>query len=95
MDFTAARNAYGRQVSSFEADVSMPDVDAVPVPAVFIRAPSVVQVGSSAAVLGRYGDNVVAVRQGAMLATSFHPELTGDDRMHRYFLRLIGEHAQR
>jgi 5'-phosphate synthase pdxT subunit len=94
MDFTAARNAYGRQVDSFEVEVDMPDVDPLPVPAVFIRAPSVVHVGSSATVLGRWLDKVVAVRQGALLATSFHPELTGDDRMHRYFLRLIDEHAQ-
>ncbi len=91
LDVTAVRNAYGRQVESFEADVAMPKVDEKPFPAIFIRAPAVARMGSQAEVLGTLGDRVVALRQGPVLATSFHPELSGDPRMHRYFLRMIEE----
>jgi 5'-phosphate synthase pdxT subunit len=90
IDITVRRNAFGRQVDSFEGDVVIDGLVGEPVRAVFIRAPWVEQVGSGATVLGRVdpgtpGEHVVAVRQGNLLATSFHPELTGDLRVHAYF----------
>ncbi len=85
------RNAFGRQVQSFEADLQMPVLGRDPFRAVFIRAPWVEQVGAGATVLATFGEaagaaHPVAVQQGAILATSFHPELTDDTRLHRYFL---------
>lgn len=94
MDITIARNAFGRQVDSFEIDLSVPallQVDPVdrPYHAVFIRAPLIEAVGKGVEVLSGLEDGrVVAARQGRLLATSFHPELTSDDRFHRYFLEL-------
>lgn len=95
MDITVARNAFGRQVDSFEIDLNFPELQQVdpanpPYHAVFIRAPLIEAVGSDVQVLGRLPDErIVAARQGRLLATSFHPELTGDDRFHRFFLRLV------
>ena len=91
---TVRRNAFGRQVNSFEADLDVAGVSPPPVRAVFIRAPWVEDVDPDVTVLarlgGREGDGtIVAVEQGPLLATSFHPELTGDVRMHRHFLRLV------
>jgi len=94
MDITIARNAFGRQVDSFEVDLSVPcllQVDPLdrPYHAVFIRAPLIESVGKSVEILSQMeGGRIVAVRQGHLLATSFHPELTGDDRFHRYFMEL-------
>ncbi len=94
MDITIARNAFGRQVDSFEADLpisALLQVDPVdrPFHAVFIRAPLIETVGKGVEVLSQLdGGQVVAARQGHLLATSFHPELTGDDRFHRYFMEL-------
>ena len=94
MDITIARNAFGRQVDSFEVDLPIPallHVDPVdrPFHAVFIRAPLIETVGKGVEVLSQLeGGQVVAARQGHLLATSFHPELTGDDRFHRYFMEL-------
>jgi 5'-phosphate synthase pdxT subunit len=90
IDMTVRRNAFGRQVDSFEEDVEIDGVDGGPVRAVFIRAPWVQDVGPAATPIGRVdpgtpGEHVVAVRQGNLLATSFHPELTGDLRIHAYF----------
>ncbi len=90
---TVRRNAFGRQVDSFEADVAIEGVGGGPFHAVFIRAPWVEQVGDEVEVLGRVTDGpaagrIVAVRQGNLLATAFHPELTGDLRVHRYFVDL-------
>jgi 5'-phosphate synthase pdxT subunit len=90
---TVRRNAFGRQVSSFEADLDVAGISPPPLRAVFIRAPWVDDVEPDVAVLARIGrpdadGTIVAVEQGPLLATSFHPELTGDVRMHRYFLRL-------
>ena len=90
IDITVRRNAFGRQVDSFEADVAIDGLAGEPVRAVFIRAPWVQEVGPAATVVGRVdpggpGEHVVAVRQGPLLATSFHPELTGDLRIHAYF----------
>jgi 5'-phosphate synthase pdxT subunit len=90
IDMTVRRNAFGRQVDSFEEDVTIDGLRGGPVRAVFIRAPWVEEVGARATVLGRVGagtpaEHVVAVRQGNLLATSFHPELTGDLRVHAFF----------
>jgi 5'-phosphate synthase pdxT subunit len=87
MDITARRNAFGRQLDSFEAHVPVSDVAGIPFPAVFIRAPLIEKVRGDTRVLGTLDDGrIVAARQGRMLATAFHPELSGDDRLHRYFL---------
>jgi 5'-phosphate synthase pdxT subunit len=87
MDTTAARNAFGRQVHSFEADVDFGDVvEGGPVHAVFIRAPWVAEHGPGVEVLASVDGHPVAVREGSLLAISFHPELGNDDRLHRLFL---------
>ncbi|WP_026975893.1 pyridoxal 5'-phosphate synthase glutaminase subunit PdxT [Alicyclobacillus contaminans] len=91
MDVEVNRNSFGRQVNSFETDLDIPAIGEQPFPAVFIRAPHVTEVGDSVEVLARYEDRVVAARQGRLLALSFHPELTGDDRLHRYFLDMVQE----
>lgn len=95
MDITVERNAFGRQVDSFEIDLAVPvlaDHDR-PFRAVFIRAPLIESAGKGVEVVARLSDGgagqIVAARQGHLLATSFHPELTGDDRFHRYFLSLV------
>lgn len=96
MDIVVARNAFGRQINSFEAGVRIPvladlDEDNPPFPVVLIRAPVIESVFGQAEVLASLDDGrIVAARQGRLLATSFHPELTGDDRLHRYFLKLAG-----
>jgi pyridoxal 5'-phosphate synthase pdxT subunit len=86
MDIVAERNAFGRQLHSFEADLSFPDIEGGPVRAVFIRAPWVASHGAEVDVLASVDDHPVAVRQGGLLAISFHPELGDDDRLHRAFL---------
>ncbi|MFO7169131.1 MAG: pyridoxal 5'-phosphate synthase glutaminase subunit PdxT [Chloroflexota bacterium] len=89
MDIAARRNAFGSQLESFEADLSIPQLGEEPMRAVFIRAPILESPGSGVEVLAALDDGrVVAAQQGRMLATAFHPELTPDDRMHRYFLEL-------
>ncbi len=85
MDIAVKRNAYGTQIDSFEVDVKIPEVCANPVPLVFIRAPYITEVKENVDVLCRVDDNIVAARQDNMLATSFHPELTGNSAFHRYF----------
>jgi 5'-phosphate synthase pdxT subunit len=94
LDITVRRNAFGRQVDSFEADVSIEGVDGGPLRAVFIRAPWVEQVGPAAQALGQVSagtsiGRIVVVRQQQLLATSFHPELTGDGRVHAYFAEMV------
>jgi len=92
MDIAIVRNAFGRQVDSFETDLDVPVLGKIPFHAVFIRAPLIERVGAGVEVLARLEDGaVVAARQGNLLATAFHPELTEDDRFHRYFLGLAGE----
>lgn len=89
LDAAVVRNGFGRQVDSFEADLDVPALGAPPFRGVFIRAPYVQEWGPEVEVLARLEDGrVVAVRQGRLLGTSFHPELTDDLRFHRYFLRL-------
>ena len=91
LDVLVRRNAFGRQMDSFESDLDAPDLadPTRPFRAVFIRAPWVEEVGEDASVLARAREHVVAVRQGSLMATSFHPELTHDDRIHRYFLDVV------
>jgi 5'-phosphate synthase pdxT subunit len=90
MDIGVRRNAFGRQVDSFEADLPVPVLGDPPYPAVFIRAPIIEEVGPSVEVLARLPDGTaVAVREGRLLATAFHPELTKDLRFHRYFVHTI------
>ncbi len=113
LDITVRRNAYGRQVDSFEADLPVPALNSAqpprPFPGVFIRAPVVDDVGAGVEVLtclpaDRHGlpadaadttGSPVALRQGPLLATSFHPELTDDDRFHRYFLKITRQQRRR
>jgi len=89
VDITVRRNAFGRQVDSFETDLDVAGVGDGPVRAVFIRAPWVERTGPGVTVLARVGGHPVAVRQGTVLATSFHPEVSGDDRLHALFLQMV------
>lgn len=89
LDVTAVRNGFGRQINSFEADLSIPVLGEPPFRAVFIRAPYVRDSGPDVEILARYEEKIVAVRSGRLLASAFHPELSGDPRMHAYFLQMI------
>lgn len=102
MDIRAERNAFGRQVRSFEAEVPMAEIDAAdvadgavaggaPVRGVFIRAPWIAEHGHAVAVLGEVDGHAVAAREGAMLAVAFHPELAGETRLHRWLLERAAE----
>ncbi len=97
MDITVERNAFGRQVESFEVDLDVSALKSLdknngPVHAVFIRAPLIEKVSGKAEALVSLADGrIVAAQEGKLLATAFHPELTGDDRFHRYFLNLVGK----
>ena len=96
LDMEVRRNGYGRQLDSFEADLDVPEFGGDPLHGVFIRAPLVTDVGPAAEVLARDPDgNPVAVRQGNVLATAFHPELTGDRRLHRLLLEMVSGGARR
>ena len=90
LDVRVLRNGFGRQVASFEADVDL-EGDDEPVRGLFIRAPRVEEVGPGVEVVGRLDDEPVLVRQGRILAASFHPELTDDTRIHERFLELVRE----
>lgn len=98
LDVKVRRNAFGRQVDSFEADLPVTGLDPEPFPAVFIRAPVILETGENvqtlAHVMEEGEERPVAVRQGNILATSFHPELTADPRLHRYFLKMCGFQPQ-
>lgn len=90
MDIDVSRNAFGRQIDSFEEDIALEGIEGPDFRAVFIRAPAVNFMGDSVKVLAKVRDGrPVAVRQDRMLATSFHPELTGDDRVHQLFIRMV------
>jgi len=91
IDIVVRRNAFGRQVDSFETDLEIDGVTGGPLRAVFIRAPWVERAGPDVAVLARVGEHPVAVRQGSVLATSFHPEVSGDDRLHALFLKMVAQ----
>ena len=92
LDITVRRNAFGSQVDSFETDLEFSGITNPPLRAVFIRAPWVESVGPAVEVLAKL-DHAVAVRQGGLLATSFHPELTGDNRIHRFFIESVARPA--
>lgn len=88
MDITVERNAFGRQVDSFETDLEIPVIGQPPFRAVFIRAPYITRTGKEVEVLARFNNRVVLARQGNCLVAAFHPELTGDRRIHNYFLKM-------
>lgn len=90
-DWTCTRNAFGRQIRSFEAELDIPGIDGDPVRAVFIRAPWVSEHGEDVEVLAEVDGHPVAVRQGRLLAISFHPEIAGEKRLHALFLRAVGD----
>jgi 5'-phosphate synthase pdxT subunit len=93
MDMAVRRNAFGRQLDSFETKLAMPALGEEPFPAIFIRAPFVDSTGPQVEVLAKLNsDIVVAARQGGLLAIAFHPELSNDLRLHRYFLETIASH---
>ena len=89
LDVEIERNAYGRQVESFEVDIEIPELGDRPFRAIFIRAPKIKKAGEEVKIFAKYGKDPVLVRQGNILASSFHPELTGDTRIHNYFMRMI------
>lgn len=89
MDIKVRRNAFGRQVKSFEAPLEIPAVGDEPFPGVFIRAPWIEESGPDVEILASHDGHGVAARQGSMLVTAFHPELTADLRLHRLFLKMV------
>ena len=89
LDVEVERNAYGRQLESFESDLTIPTIGPDPFRGVFIRAPIVKSVGPKCEILCKHEDRIVMVRQGSMLGSSFHPELTDDGRIHQMFLRMV------
>jgi 5'-phosphate synthase pdxT subunit len=93
LDITVRRNAFGRQVDSFESDIAFADGSTDLIRAVFIRAPWVEKVGETVQILASVDSHPVAVRSRTALATSFHPELTGDNRIHRYFIEQVARPA--
>ena len=98
IDMTVRRNAFGRQVDSFEGGIDLEGIPGGPVPGIFIRAPWVEEISERVEVLGRVGSGaalgrIVAVRDRNLIATSFHPELTGDSRVHQYFVEMVRQTA--
>ncbi len=91
MDIEVERNAFGRQVDSFEIDLAVPVLGYKPFRAVFIRAPWIEKAAPNVGILAQHDDKIVFARQGNFLASAFHPELTGDNRIHRYFLNMVKE----
>lgn len=89
LDIKLERNSFGRQRDSFEANISLDSIDIPNYNAVFIRAPSVSDTGSDVEVLSKFNEKIVAVKKGNVIGTSFHPELTEDTSLHKYFLKLI------
>jgi len=89
MDITVQRNAFGRQRESFEAEMNVPEFGNKAMRAVFIRAPYIEEAGPGVQVLARVNNRIVIARQGQFLVTSFHPELTNDERVHRYFVDMV------
>jgi len=89
LDVKIERNAFGRQIDSFEADISMDEIGIPKFHGVFIRAPSIIEAGKEVNVLAKFNEKIVAVKQGNIVGTSFHPELTKDLSLHKYFVNLI------
>ncbi|MEM2107585.1 MAG: pyridoxal 5'-phosphate synthase glutaminase subunit PdxT, partial [Candidatus Bathyarchaeia archaeon] len=94
MDVIVERNFYGRQKESFEADLDIPILGAEKFRGVFIRAPTIVDAGPNVKVLSRLNESIVAVQEGNMIGTTFHPELVEDTRLHKYFLEIIEGNAR-
>ena len=94
MDTLCRRNAFGRQIRSFEADLEIPGIDGAPVRAVFIRAPWIAEHGDGVEILAEVDGHPVAARQGDLLVISFHPEIAGEDRVHELFLRDVRDRAR-
>lgn len=95
IDISVRRNAFGRQNDSAEVDLSIPALGTQPFPAIFIRAPWIERAGSGVEVLAERDGHGVMVRQSNVLATSFHPELTRDERVHGYFLQMVRDSRER
>ena len=89
LDVKIERNAFGRQKDSFESEISLDKIGISKFPGVFIRAPSILEAGKDVEVLSKFNEKIVAVKQGNVIGTSFHPELTGDISLHKYFVNLI------
>jgi 5'-phosphate synthase pdxT subunit len=89
LDIKIERNAFGRQKDSFESVISIDKIGISKFPGVFIRAPSILETGKDVEVLSKFNEKIIAVKQGNVLGTSFHPELTGDLSLHKYFVNLI------
>jgi len=89
LDVKIERNAFGRQKDSFESEISMDKIGISKFPGVFIRAPSIIETGKDVEVLSKFNEKIIAVKQGNILGTSFHPELTGDISLHKYFVSMI------
>lgn len=89
LDVRIERNAFGRQKDSFESEISMEKIGISKFQGVFIRAPSIIETGKDVEVLSKFNEKIIAVKQGNILGTSFHPELTGDISLHKYFVGLV------
>ena len=89
LDVKIERNAFGRQKDSFESEISMDKIGISKFPGVFIRAPSIIETGKDVEVLSKFNEKIIVVKQGNILGTSFHPELTGDISLHKYFVSMI------
>lgn len=89
LDVKIERNAFGRQKDSFESDISLDKIGISKFPGVFIRAPSILEIGKNVEVLSKFNEKIIAVKQENIVGTSFHPELTGDLSLHKYFVNLI------
>ena len=89
LDIKVERNAFGRQRDSFEAEISMEKIGIPKFNGVFIRAPSIVEIGKNVEIISKFNEKIVAVKQGNILGTSFHPELTDDLSLHKYFVKLV------
>jgi 5'-phosphate synthase pdxT subunit len=94
MDTLCERNAFGRQIRSFEADLEIPGIEGAPVRAVFIRAPWITEHGPDVEVLAEVDGHPVAARQGDLLVIAFHPEIAGEERVHELFLRHVRDRAR-
>ena len=91
LDVEIERNSFGRQKDSFEAEISLEPMDIPSFQGVFIRAPAVLRTGSGVEILGKFNEKIIAVKQGNILATSFHPELTRDVSLHKQFVKMVKE----
>ena len=89
LDVKIERNAFGRQKDSFESEISLDKIGIPKFQGVFIRAPSIIEIGKDVEVLSKFNEKIIAVKQGKIIGTSFHPELTGDVSLHKYFVSLI------